>query len=55
MKNKINIFTYLVAIIGAIVLFLVFTLSDFNCRKNSYEDMSETLNYLKYQCIRYSE
>ena len=55
MKNKINIFTYLVAIIGAIVLFLVFTLSDFNCRKNSYEDMSETLNYLKYQCIKYSE
>lgn len=55
MKNKLNIFTYLVAIIGAIFLLLVFILSDFNCRKNSYEDMSETLDYLKYQCIRYDE
>ena len=55
MKNKLNIFTYLVTIIGAIFLLLVFILSDFNCIKNSYEDMSETLDYLKYQCIRYDE
>ena len=55
MKNKINIFTRLFAIIGAIFLFLVYILSDFNCIKNSYEDMSDTLKYLKYQCIRYDE
>ena len=55
MKNKNYLFTYLSTIIGAIILLLIFILSDLNCRKNAYSDISETLDYLKYQCIRYDE